>query len=135
MGTITFKIYPDLRMAYFQGIGDVSHDMIIDKIRHLHKHPEWRLEFNTFIDFEKAVVKTGTEIFLKYKSVFDALQQKTPVRKWAIYTRQEIADHAAGMSLLLNARSIIVDVFQHRDDALRFLDVSPQQFSVPGETE
>ena len=78
---------------------------------------------------------TGAEIFMKYKGVLDTLQEKTPVRKWAIYTRQEISRQAADMSHLLNSCSIIFDVFQRRDEALKFLDVSPQQFLAPGETE
>ena len=135
MGTISFKIYPDLKLAHFQGFGDISFGMFIDKIRHLHKHPLWQFGFNTFIDFEKAVVKAEEDAFLQYQDFFNTLQKNTPVRKWAIYSRQESTHQTANMSYLLNLRSIIVDVFHHRDEALRFLDVSPQQFMFPAGEE
>lgn len=135
MGTITFKIYPDLKMAHLKGCGDVSYGMIIDRIRHLHSHPEWQFHFNTFIDFTSAVMTAEVENFSKYRDFFENLQQTSPVRKWAIHTRQDSPRQAADFSHLLNSRNIIVDVFKHRDEALRFLDVAPQQFADPADTE
>jgi hypothetical protein len=135
MGTITWKIYPDLKMAHFKGFGDVSYGMIIDRIRHLYSHPEWRFHFNTFIDFADAVMTTEAENFSKYREFFENLRQTGPVRKWAIHTRQDSPRQAADIGQLLNSRNIIVDVFKHRDDALRFIDVTPQQFTDPANIE
>lgn len=135
MGTITCKIYPDLRMAHFKGFGDVSYGMIIDRVQHLYSHPEWQFHFNTFIDFANAVLTTEAENFSKYREFFKNLRQTSPVRKWAIHTWQNSPRLAAEISHLLNSRNIIVDVFKHRDDALRFLDVAPQQLTDPADTD
>jgi len=42
MGKITFKIYPSLKLVHFQGVGDISYEMIIDSTRQLHTEPEWQ---------------------------------------------------------------------------------------------
>jgi hypothetical protein len=39
------------------------------------------------------------------------------------------------MNRLLNSRGIIVDVFRSRDDALKFLNISPHHLAEPTGTE
>jgi hypothetical protein len=129
MGTISFKIYPNLKLAHFQGLGDISHDMLISQIRQLHRHPDWNFSFNTFIDFEKAVVNTKTECISRIQSFLETLQLTAPVRKWAIYTCQDAPRKAFDMSRLSHMRNIIIDVFQSRNEALKFLNVLPQQLA------
>jgi hypothetical protein len=131
MGTISFKIYPNLKLAHLQGLGDISHDMLITEIQQLHTHPDWSFSFNTFIDFGKAVVKAKTESIARYKNFFETLQATAPVRKWAIHTHQDSSEKAFDMSWLPNQRSIIVDIFQTRNEALKFLNILPHQLVEP----
>ena len=131
MGTISFKIYPDLKLAHFQGFGDVSHDMLIKEIRQLHSHPEWSFSFNTFIDLEKAVINYEADSISKYQNYFGNLQEIVPVRKWAIYTCQDSPHQAFDMNRLPNLRNIIFDVFPSREDALKFLNILPHQLEAP----
>jgi|GEM_PF-4152276 len=135
MGTISFKIYPHLKLAHFQGLGDISHDMLISVIRQLHMHPEWSFSFNTFIDFEKAIVNTATDGISRYRSFFETLQKTAPVRKWAICTCQDTPHKAFDMSRLPHLCNIIVDIFQSRNEALKFLDVLPHQLAEPADAE
>lgn len=135
MGTISFKIYPHLKLAHFQGLGDISHDMLISVIRQLHTHPEWSFSFNTFIDFEKAIVNTATDGIFRYRSFFESLQKTAPVRKWAICTCQDTLHKAFDMSRLPHLRTIIVDIFPSRNEALKFLDVLPHQLAEPADAE
>jgi hypothetical protein len=135
MGTISFKIYPHLKLAHFQGLGDISHDMLISVIRQLHTHPEWSFSFNTFIDFEKAIVTTATDGISRYRSFFETLQKTTPVRKWAVCTCQDTLYKAFDMSRLPNLRNIIVDIFQSRNEALKFLNILPHQLAESTDAE
>ncbi len=135
MGTISYKIYPKLKMVHFQGLGDISHDMLISEIRQLHTHPDWSFSFNTFIDFEKAIVTTATDGIARYQSFFESLQKSTPVRKWAICTCQDTLHWAFDISRLHNLRNIIVDIFQSRNEALKFLNILPHQLAEPGGVE
>ncbi len=135
MGTISSKIYPHLKLVHFQGLGDISHDMLISVIRQLHTHPEWSFSVNTFIDFEKAVVTTATDGIARYRSFFETLQKTAPVRKWAICTRQDTLHKAFDVRLLANVRNIIVDIFQSRNEALKFLNILPHQLTESTDAE
>jgi len=53
----------------------------------------------------------------------------------AIYTLEQKTQQFANMSHMLASSSIIVDVFQQRDQALKFLDVSPLQFDKQANAE
>jgi len=133
MGTISFEIYPHLKLVHFQGLGDISHDMLVSEIQQLHAHPDWNLGFNTFIDFEKAFVNGKTSDLSRYQHFFDSLEETVPVRKWAIFTKLDVPNNAFDMRRLPPLRNIIVDVFQSRDEALRFLNVLPHELSARSE--
>ncbi len=129
MGIIPSKIYPHLKLAYFQGLGDISHDMLIRVMRQQHTHPDWSFGFNTFIDFEKAIVNSATDSISRYQSFFNTLQKTAPVRKWAICTCQDTLHRVFDMSRLPTWRNIIVDVFPSRIEALKFLNILPHQLA------
>lgn len=128
MGNVEFDLYPKINLVHFQGSGEVSFAMIVEKIVMLHKHPEWRFDMNTLIDFEDCVVRPDVEGMEKYEEFFTGLQQSTPARKWAIYTKRTSTHRSANMSHLLSSRSIRVDVFQNLNDALDFLGVDHEVF-------
>jgi hypothetical protein len=129
MGKITYTIYPDLSLVHFHGTGDISLPMIMDSIGQLHTHPKWRMNFNTFVDFEHAAVNTDLDSFASYQNFFQKLQDSSPVRKWAIYTHRQKTHQAANMTHLLHSKTIIVDIFHIRSDALRFLGVKEEQLT------
>lgn len=124
MGKISYTIYPDLSLVHFYGTGDISLSMIMNTIGQLQTHPKWQMNFNTFVDFEHAEVNADLDSLPKYRDFFLKLQDSSPVRKWAIYTHQD-----ANMTHLLDSKTIIVDVFNVRSDALRFLGVKEDQLT------
>lgn len=128
MDGITYRVLPRLELVHFQGQGNVTYGMIMAHIAKLHTDPEWQFHFNTFIDFEDATVNAQLGGFKEYQSYFCELQATTQIRKWAIFTLQDITHQNANMSHLLNSKSIIVDVFQHKDRALNFLGVTLEEF-------
>ena len=123
MEHIQYKIYPELKMVHFHGEGEFSCSYLIQKIQELHQNTQWVDSYDTFIDFEKAIVSYHSEGFDEYQVFFDVLQKENIPRKWSIYTKQIITNQNASMSLLIQSNTIKVDIFQHRDMALDFLKI------------
>lgn len=123
MEHIKYKIYPEIKVVHFYGTGEFSCQYLMENIQELHLHPEWDTSYNTFIDFETAVISYHSEGFDEYQEYFASLQQDNNPRKWSIYTKQKITSQNASMSLLIQSTSIKVDIFQHRNMALDFLGI------------
>lgn len=128
MGTIQYTIYPEIKLVHFRGTGEVSYELLMSKIRELHKDPDWEFNFNTFVDFEDALVQLDVGGLTQYTEFFERLQESATRRKWAIYTSRRETHMSANMSHMLQTISINVDVFTDRTDALAFLDLTPEQF-------
>jgi hypothetical protein len=124
MGTIRFEVHKDLRCVHFKGSGEIPYEVLIEKIMEVGSHPDFDFTFNTFVDFEDAVVSARKGGLDAYEEFFKRLQESTGRRKWAIYSRIPETLQNANMAHLAVADKIAVDVFENRDEALAYLGIS-----------
>jgi hypothetical protein len=97
---------------------------LIDQIKALQNHPGFDFSFDTFVDFEDALVSYTENGIDTYQAFFSELQKAGIHRKWAIYTREDTTFQSANMSHLLMSNDIEVDVFQNKKMVLSFLGIS-----------
>lgn len=130
MGTITLKLYPQLKLAHMQGYGDISEAMILGDLRQLQHHPDWHHSYNTLVDLGSAILRRGPEDGLFAKAwPYPAAPRDSSISKWAICAGDEQARRLLA-ERLRGRNGIIVDVFDHCREALRFLNLSSQQWAV-----
>jgi len=127
---IKMKIYPEIKTLHFFGEGEFSCEYLIEFMAKVHSLPEWDGTFNTFVDFENATISYLSEGFEEYQEYFGLLQQSGVPRKWSIYTKQVITRQNASMGLLMQSKAIKVDLFQHRDMALEFLEIPKEKWGL-----
>jgi hypothetical protein len=124
MGKIEFRILKEVRCVHFKGNGDISFTYLIDQIKALQNEPGFDFSFDTFVDFENALVSYTENGIDTYQAFFSELQKAGIHRKWAIYTKDDTTFQSANMSHLLMSNDIEVDVFQNKTMALSFLGIS-----------
>ena len=124
MGRIEFRILKNVRCIHWKGTGELTFDYLMSRIMDLHRDPDFDLSFNTFVDYEDATLSVRSGGLDRYKSFFKELQQAGIHRKWAIYSRRHKTRTSANMSHLLLSAEIEVDVFEVREQALRFLGIT-----------
>lgn len=130
MGTITLKLYPQLKLAHMQGYGDISEAMILGDLRLLQHHPDWHHSYNTLVDLGSAILRRGPEDgFLAKAWPYPAAPRDASISKWAICAGDEQARRLLA-DRLRSRDGVIVDVFGHRHEALRFLNLSSQQWAA-----
>jgi hypothetical protein len=129
MGTITLKLYPQLKLAHMQGYGDISEAMILGDLRQLQHHPDWHHSYNTLVDLGSAVLRHSPEDGFFVKTwPYPAAPLESSISKWAICAGDEQARRLLA-ERLRGRDGIIVDVFGHCREALRFLNLSSQQWA------
>lgn len=130
MGTITLTLYPQLQLTYLQGYGDISEAMILSDLHKLQHHPDWQHSYSILVDLGSAVLRHDPEdASLARTWPGPAAPRDSSVSKWAIcagdeQARRLLADRLRGRD------GVIVDVFGHRHEALRFLNLSSQQWAA-----
>jgi hypothetical protein len=130
MGTITLKLYPQLKLAHMQGYGDISEAMILGDLHKLQHGPDWQHTYNTLVDLGSAVLRCGPKDgSLTWAWSGPAAPRESSVSKWAICAGDEQARRRLA-ERLRGCDGIIVDVFGHRREALRFLNLSSQQWDA-----
>jgi len=117
LSAINYRIIPDLKLIHFIGSGKISYLKLIEKIKQLHSEPDFHFGLNTFIDFERARVNPQDPELENYLEFFGQIQANTPLRKWAIYTRDPHTRISANRAHFLEHRGIQVDVFKLRKEA------------------
>lgn len=130
MGTITLTLYPRLKLTHIQGFGDISEAMILGDLHKLQHRHDWQHSYNTLVDLGNAVLRRGPEDgFLPKAWPFPATPREPSISKWAICAGDEQARRLLA-ERLRDRKGIIVDVFGHCREALRFLNLSSQQWAA-----
>jgi hypothetical protein len=130
MGTITLTLYPQLQLTYLQGYGDISEAMILADLYKLQHHPDWQHSYNILVDLGSAVLRRGPEDGALARAwPGPTAPRDSSVSKWAICAGDEQARRLLA-ERLRGRNGIIVDIFGHRLEALRFLNLSSQQWAA-----
>jgi hypothetical protein len=130
MGTITLTLYPQLKLAHMQGYGDISEEMILGDLHKLQHRPDWQQTYNTLVDLGSAVLRRAPEESSLTKAWSGpGAPRESSVSKWAICAGDEQARRLLA-ERLRGRDGVIVDVFGHRHEALRFLNLSSQQWAA-----
>ncbi len=130
MGNIQFRVLDNVKCVHFKGVGDISFEFLISRIKEVHSDPDFDFTYNTFIDFENATVSFDDAGLETYQSFFEGLQKAKIHRKWAIYSKIDLTTISANMSHILLTKEIKVDVFEVRKQALDFLGISEENLTV-----
>ncbi len=118
--------WKDIKCVHFKGTGEINYDYLIKKILEVNNHPDFDFTFNTFIDFEDAIVSAQQGGFEKYQEFFRGLQKLTGRRRWAIYSRNIETLRNANMAHLLESDKIEVDVFEIKEQALSYFGIKEE---------
>jgi hypothetical protein len=130
MGTITLTLYPQLKLAHIQGYGDISEEMILGDLHKLQHRPDWQHTYNTLVDLGSAVLRRALKDGSLAKAwPAPATPRESSVSKWAICAGDEQARRLLAERLRCRD-GVIVDVFGHRHEALRFLNLSSLQWTA-----
>lgn len=116
-----FDVYPDLKLVWFRGRGEIQLDDLIANIGKVQAHPDFDFTFDTFVDFGEATTLMQPEKVDQYEGFFNKLQADTPPRRWAIFTRIEKTHIVAAMVHFPAGDNIQVDIFNNRSQALDWL--------------
>lgn len=127
MGKIVYAIHPDLKCVHFKGTGDISYPYLMENIMRVSSDPEFDFSYNTFVDFEDALVSARAGGLEEYHEFFQTLQSRSGRIRWAIYSRNKETLQNANMAHLPLTANIAVDVFDVKADALAYLGIEESQ--------
>lgn len=131
MGAIDYTIHRGCRTVHFRGHGEISYARLMESVARLHQEPDFDFGFNSFIDFEEALVAPSDPGQRDYISWFSRLQKSTQPRRWAIYTLNPATIASANLTHMLVSRGIEIEVFSRIEDALDYLGVSGPELQIP----
>ena len=126
MGSIDFKVLPELKLVWFRGSGDIPFEEIIHQTTLVFMSNEFSTTFSTFFDFGEASiffephkVEEHSELIYRIKSIENS-------RKWAIHSQDAQTHETANFfRVLMSGGNIDIRYFHMREEAFEWLGVEP----------